>query len=384
MSSQTAQGIWMTEGSAPAVEKLYTPFPFGRGTLRNRILMAPMTRNSSPKGVPTEAVAAYYARRASGGAGLIVTEGTCIDHPAANGFADVPALYGAGLVGWERVVRAVHAQGALMMSQLWHVGAVRRCGMEPDPEVPGMGPVDVFENGERVVHAMTRADIEAVAESYARGARSAFEVGFDGVEIHGAHGYLLDQFFWGHSNRRDDEYGGSIANRGRLAAEVVAAMRASVPADFPIVFRFSQWKTTDYKARIANDEKELGELLCPLAAAGVDIFHASTRRFWEPAFESGTENLAACARRVTGKPVIAVGSVGLAQQHETRRLRTRENVGSEVADLSRLRECLERDDFDLVAVGRGMLADPQWANKVRTGDVSSLNALTPDMLQVLT
>jgi 2,4-dienoyl-CoA reductase-like NADH-dependent reductase (Old Yellow Enzyme family) len=186
MRSQAAQDIWMAKDSASAVEKLYTPFPFGRGTLRNRIVMAPMTRNSSPKGVPTEAVAAYYARRASGGAGLIITEGTCIDHPAANGYADVPVLYGTGLVGWERVVRAVHAQGALMMSQLWHVGAVRRRGMEPDPDVPGMGPMDVFENGERVVQAMTRADIEAVAESYARGARSAFEVGFDGVEIHGA------------------------------------------------------------------------------------------------------------------------------------------------------------------------------------------------------
>jgi len=141
---------------------------------------------------------------------------------------------------------------------------------------------------------------------------------------------------------------------------------------------------TDYKARIAEDPTELGEVLRPLADAGVDLFHASTRRFWEPAFEGSPENLAACARRVTGKPLIAVGSVGLAQQHETRRLRTRDNVGSEVADLTRLRECLERDDFDLVAVGRGMLADAQWANKVRAGGVSTLNALTPEMLQVLT
>jgi 2,4-dienoyl-CoA reductase-like NADH-dependent reductase (Old Yellow Enzyme family) len=374
----------MAEGSTSALAKLYTPFPFGRRMLRNRIVMAPMTRNSSPQGIPTEAVAAYYARRASGGAGLIVTEGTCIDHRAANGYADVPAFHGAGLAGWERVVRAVHAEGALIVPQLWHVGAVRRPGMEPDPAVPGMGPMDVFENGQRVVHAMTRSDMADVAASYARAARAALELGFDGVEIHGAHGYLLDQFFWDRSNPREDEYGGTIANRVRLAAEVVAAMRAAIPAEFPIVFRFSQWKMTDYKARIANNAEELGELLRPLAAAGVDMFHASTRRFWEPAFEGGAENLAACARRVTGKPVTAVGSVGLAQQHETRKLRTRDNVGSEVADLTRLSECLARNDFDLVAVGRGMLADAQWANKVRGGDVSALNALTPDMLQILT
>jgi 2,4-dienoyl-CoA reductase-like NADH-dependent reductase (Old Yellow Enzyme family) len=211
-------------------------------------------------------------------------------------------------------MRAVHAEGALIMPQLWHVGAVRRRGMEPDPGVPGYGPTDEFESGERVVHAMTYGDIDAVAASYARGARSAHAFGFDGVEIHGAHGYLLDQFFWRVSNRRDDEYGGAIANRARFAAKVVAAMREAVPADFPIVFRFSQWKMTDYKARIANDPEELGEVLRPLAAAGVDLFHASTRRFWEPAFEGGVENLAACARRVTGKPVIAVGSVGLAQR----------------------------------------------------------------------
>ena len=382
MTGDAVPGTPMPEASA--LDKLYQPFPFGRGTLRNRIVMAPMTRNSSPNGVPDERVSAYYARRAAGGAGLITTEGTYIDHPAANGYANVPAFHGAGLAGWERVVRAVHAEGASIVPQVWHVGAVRRRGMEPDPTVPGMGTIDAFENGERVVHGMTASDIEAVAQSYARAARNALELGFDGVEIHGAHGYLLDQFLWDQSNQRQDNYGGSIANRVRFAAEVVAAMRAAVPDDFPIIFRFSQWKMTDYKARIANNPDELGQVLRPLAQAGVDMFHASTRRFWEPAFEGSAENLAACARRVTGKPLIAVGSVGLAQQHETRKLRTRDNVGSEIADLTRLRESLERDDFDLVAVGRGMLADPQWANKVRAGGVSGLNALTPEMLQELT
>ena len=373
----------MPEAPSSITNKLYRPLSFGRRELRNRVAMAPMTRNRSPGGVPTEAVVRYYARRAAGGAGLIITEGTYIDHTASNGYRDVPAFYDAGLEGWQRVVQAVHDEGALIVPQLWHVGSVRRRGMEPNPAVPGVGPMDIFEDGERVVEAMSASDLAAVVQSYARAARAAEELGFDGVEIHGAHGYLIDQFLWEFTNQRKDMYGGTIPNRVRFATEVVAAMRTAVADDFPIVYRFSQWKMSDYSARIANTAEELAQILLPIAAAGASMFHASTRRFWEPAFSGSDENLAACSRRLTGKPVIAVGSVGLAQQHETRRLRTRDNMGSEIAGLERLLECLERDDFDVVAVGRGMIADPQWAEKVRNGRTENLNPLSPDMLEDL-
>ena len=373
----------MPEAPSSITNKLYRPLSFGRRELRNRVAMAPMTRNRSPGGVPTEAVVRYYARRAAGGAGLIITEGTYIDHTASNGYRDVPAFYGAGLEGWQRVVQAVHDEGALIVPQLWHVGSVRRRGMEPNPAVPGVGPMDIFEDGERVVEAMSASELAAVVQSYARAARAAEELGFDGVEIHGAHGYLIDQFLWEFTNQRKDMYGGTIPNRVRFATEVVAAMRTAVADDFPIVYRFSQWKMSDYSARIANTAEELAQILLPIAAAGASMFHASTRRFWEPAFSGSDENLAACSRRLTGKPVIAVGSVGLAQQHETRRLRTRDNMGSEIAGLERLLECLERDDFDVVAVGRGMIADPQWAEKVRNGRTENLNSLSPDMLEDL-
>ena len=369
--------------SKAQVDLLYRPLSFGRGTMRNRIAMAPMTRNHSPDGFPGDDVMRYYARRASGGAGLIITEGTYIDHPAANGYKNVPAFYGDALTGWKRVVEAVHDQGALIVPQLWHVGSVRRTGMEPWPEVSGMGPDELLESGRAVVTAMTHRDIADVAESYARAAYCAEAAGFDGIEIHGAHGYLLDQFLWAQSNHRTDEYGGSLENRSRFAIETVQAIRRQVSSDFPVIFRFSQWKMSDYKARIALDADELGRILKPLAAAGVDVLHASTRRFWEPAFEGSTESLAACARRLTGKPVIAVGSIGLAQQHETRKFRTRDNVSSEVADLGLMLTSMARDDFDMVAVGRGMLADAQWANKVRSGDTSSLNALIEEVMQQL-
>lgn len=345
--------------------------------------MAPMTRNHSPGGLPGEEVARYYSRRAAGGAGLIITEGTVIDHPAASGYRDVPAFYGSALDAWKHVADAVHAQGALIIPQLWHVGAVRRRSVEPEKNIPGMGPEDVFENGDRVVDRMSLKDIADVAASYARAAKSAEEIGFDGVEIHGAHGYLIDQFLWEETNRRADGYGGSLDNRTRFAVEVVASIRKAVAKHFPIIFRFSQWKMSDYRARIASTPEELGQILNLLAGAGVDIFHASTRRFWEPAFEGSTETLAACARRLTGKPVMAVGSIGLAQQHETRKLRTRDNVGSEVADLELLLRGMERNDFDLVAVGRGMLADANWAHKVRNGDTSTLNPLTEEVMQKL-
>lgn len=359
------------------LHKLFSPFPWGNGSLRNRIAMAPMTRNASPGGIAGLDVARYYARRAAGGAGLIITEGTCIDHPSANGYRNVPAMYGAGLVGWRRTVNAVHAEGARIVAQLWHVGAVRRPGMEPDANAPGVGPeAELDADGRTLVKRLAAGEIAEIARSYARAALAAEELGFDGVEIHGAHGYLIDQFLWHQSNQRDDAYGGSISNRTRFAAEVVQAVRRAVSRQFPIVFRFSQWKMSDYRARIATTPDELRQVLMPLVDAGVDVFHASTRRFWEPAFDGSDHSLAQWTRKLGGKPVIAVGSIGLSQQHETRSLRTRDNVDSPIADLAPMLASLEHGCFDLIAVGRGMLADPDWACKVRDGRAIELGPLT--------
>jgi 2,4-dienoyl-CoA reductase-like NADH-dependent reductase (Old Yellow Enzyme family) len=366
----------------PAVALLFRPMPFGPATLRNRIAMAPMTRNRSPGGVPGEDVAAYYRRRADGGVGLVITEGTYVDHPAASGYEKVPMLAGeAALAGWRHVVDSVHAAGALIIPQLWHVGAVRRLGMSPDPTIAGIGPMDVTEDGKRVVRAMTEADVEAVAESYARAAAAAIQVGFDGIELHGAHGYLIDQFLWHRSNRRTDSFGGPIENRVRLAGRIVAAVRGAIGTRMPLVFRFSQWKMSDYEARLAETPDELARFLGPLAAAGVDHFHVSTRRFWEPAFAGSDLSLAGWTRKLSGKPVIAVGSVGLDKPHQTRRLRTPENVRAAVTDLRLVTERMAADEFDLVAVGRALLADFAWPAKVRRGDYPSIAPLTPEALE---
>lgn len=359
--------------TAATVDLLFRPFSLGRSSLRNRIVMAPMTRRQSPGGVPDERVIAYYRRRAEGGVGLIMTEGTYTDHPGANAYAGVPAFYGDdALGGWARVLEAVHRAGARMMPQLWHVGSVRRPGTEPDPTAPGFGPDSITEEGVEVVRRMTTADIGDVIASFARAAADAERLGFDGVEVHGAHGYLLDQFLWARTNTRNDGYGGSIAARVRLAVEVVEGIRGSVSRDFPVVFRFSQWKSADYGARIAESPDELGQILIPLVRAGVDCFHVSTRRFWEPAFEGSVTTLAEWTRRLSGKPVIAVGSVGLDKPHQARAFRDGPDVAARVTDLDRLLQHMQHDAFDLVAVGRAIISDPDWVHKVRRGEMDRI------------
>ena len=337
-------------------------------SLRNRIVMSPTSRYRSPDGVPDAAVVEYYRRRAAAGVGLVVSEATYIDHPGAPVYQNVPHFFGAeALAGWRRVLDAVHGEGARMVPQLWHVGNTRKLGAPPDPTLPGYGPSRIDQDGRTLVVEMTRQDIQDVAASYARSAADARALGFDGVAIHGGHGYLLDQFFWLGDNHRHDEYGQAIENRARLAVEVVRAMRAAVGEGFPILFRFSQWKATDYDARIADTPAELGSLLGLLTDAGVDMFDVSTRRFWQAAFDGDPKSLAAWTRQLSGRPVIAVGSIGLDAPHQSKFFRTADNVASNVTDLSLVEEALARGDFDLAAVGRAILADHRWVEKASRG-----------------
>lgn len=358
--------------SPPSVELLFKPYAFGKTTLRNRIAMAPMTRKRSPSGVPTEEVAGYYRRRGEGGVGLIFSEGVFIDHPSAqahenHAYENIPHFFGAAaLKGWERVLQAVHSTGARFVPQLWHVGEIRRLGMPDDPTVPGYGPRQITQDGEITVKAMDVRDMEDIAASYARCARTAHDMGCDGIALHAAHGYLIDQFFWPKTNDRTDSFGGPMENRCRFACRIVEAVRASVGPDFPIVFRFSQWKMSDYDARIARTPEELEILLTRLVTAGVSVFDVSTRRFWEPAFEDDPRSLAAWTRRLSGKPTIAVGSIGLDQPHHSKLFRDKVKIDANVTELDDVIEAVSRGDFDLAAVGRAILADPDWVEKVRT------------------
>ena len=349
-----------------SVAALFNPFTLGQLELPTRVVMAPMTRSFSPGGVPNSKVVEYYRRRAAAGVGLIITEGTTVGHKAANGYPNVPRFYGEdALAGWKNVVDAVHAEGGKIVPQLWHVGNVRKLGTEPDGEVPGYGPMEKLKDGKEIVHGMTQADIDEVVAAFARAAADAKAIGMDGVEIHGAHGYLVDQFFWEGTNQRTDGYGGSMANRSRFAVELIKAVRAAVGPDFPVILRFSQWKQQDYTARLAQTPEALGEFLRPLADAGVDIFHCSQRRFWEPEFEGSDLNLAGWTRQLTGKPTITVGSVGL--DGEFLQFMVNTDKVAKPADLGALLTRLDNQEFDLVAVGRALLVDADWAVKVRDG-----------------
>lgn len=348
------------------VKALFKPFRMGSLELPTRVVMAPMTRSFSPGGVPNAKVIEYYRRRAAAGVGLIITEGTTVDHKASNGYPDVPQFFGeAALAGWKQVVEAVHGEGGKIVPQLWHVGAVRRLGTEPDGSVPAYGPTEKLKDGEVVVHGMSRQDIADVIAAFAQAARDAQAIGMDGVEIHGAHGYIVDQFFWEGTNQRSDEYGGDLAHRSRFAIELIQAVRAAVGPDYPIIFRYSQWKQQDYSARLVQTPEELDAFLKPLSDAGVDIFHCSTRRFWEPEFEGSDLNLAGWTRKLTGKPTITVGSVGL--DDEFLQFMVNTDKVAQPASLENLLKRLNDDEFDLVAVGRALLVDPDWAVKVRDG-----------------
>lgn len=349
------------------IELLLEPWESAKITLPNRIVMAPMTRSKSPGNIPGKDVAAYYRRRAENGVGLIITEGTVV-HPGGHGYPDVPNFYGDNsLAGWGEVVEQVHVAGGKIFPQLWHTGSVRQNGMPPEPSLPGYGPSPVLHpsltEGD-VPSEMTKTDIKEVIDAFAAAAENARQLGFDGIEIHGAHGYLIDQFFWDKTNNRTDKYGGpQVWDRTRFAVDIIEACRSAVGPDFPICLRFSQWKMGAYKDKLADTPHKLEKFLLPLAEAGVDIFHCSTRRFFEPEFSDTKLNLAGWTRKITGKPTITVGSIGLDLDFISF-MASGKTANNSRENVEALQERLARGEFDLVAIGRAILADPQWVTKV--------------------
>lgn len=348
---------------------LFRPLQIRSLSLPNRVVMAPMTRSSAPNGLPGTANAAYYTKRARGGVGLILTEGTVVQRPASRNDPGIPFFHTEALTGWQDVVTAVHEAGGKIGPQLWHVGALKNSRSDWEPESPVESPSG--RSAPETPRGVTMSD-EAIAETisaFGQAAADAKRLGFDMVEIHGAHGYLIDQFFWHGTNQRTDAYGGeTIRQRSRFAAEIVAAVRTAVGPDLAISLRVSQWKQQDFTVRLAETPDEMKDWLLPLVDAGVDILDCSQRRFWEPEFpeidgENGL-NFAGWAKKLTGARTISVGSVGLSNDT----FAAFQGQGAEAESLDRLFERMARDEFDLIAVGRALLTDPDWTNKVRDGD----------------
>lgn len=356
---------------------LLRPLQIRSVSLRNRIVMPPMTRGFCPDGVPGDDVAGYYERRARHQVGLVVTEAVGIDHPAALGSAglgeaNMPCMHGEqALAGWQRVVEQVHAAGGVIFPQLWHQGPMREPGTGPVPDAVSCRPsgdwgptgrltslsADFIERMAKPAQMMTERDIEDVIAAYGRSAHYAKAAGFDGIAILGAHGYLIDSFLWHETNRRTDRWGGDRVQRTRFAVEVVKGIRAAIGPHLPIMFRFSQWKQQDFNARLAQNASELEAMLGPLADAGVDVFDASTPYFAKPAFADSPLSLAGWARKVTGKLSMAVGGIGIPKKQP-------HDASSAFDDnLDLLIDYMARDEFDLIGVGRSLLADPAWLHK---------------------
>jgi N-ethylmaleimide reductase len=222
--------------------KLFEPTTLGDIKIANHIAMAPLTRNRSPKAIPNNLNVTYYEQRAT--AGLIITEGTPVSQQG-QGYADVPGLYlDAAVDGWKKVTEAVHRKGGKIVTQIWHVGRVSHTSLQPNGGAP-VAPSAIPAGGKTYIinpdgsgafadtsdpRALELSEIPGIVADFAKGARAAIDAGFDGVEIHGANGYLIDQFMKNGANHRTDEYGGSIENRARFVLEVVDAVAKEIGA----------------------------------------------------------------------------------------------------------------------------------------------------------
>lgn len=357
---------------------LFQPLTVGGLTLRNRIVMAPMTRSFAMNGEVGQPHVDYYRRRADGGAGLLVTEGVLIDRPPSHYEPNVPQFHGDKLKGWEEVVRQVHESDCAIAPQIWHTGSCKSMTVDWEPQgVEVESPSGLYAPGQARGVAMSEEAIADTVDAFARAAADARRLGFDCVEVHGAHGYLIDQFFWNETNLRSDRYGGAtLPERSRFAAEVVAAIREAVGPDFPLILRVSQWKQQDFTVRLAQTPDEITAWLAPLIEAGVDIVHCSQRRFWEPEFPEidGDDglNLAGWVKKLTGVVTISVGSVGLDGDLQN----VFKGQVARPASLDKLVERMERDEFDLIAVGRALIVDPDWPRKVEEGRFDQMTAFS--------
>ncbi|MCV7283281.1 NADH:flavin oxidoreductase [Mycolicibacterium flavescens] len=342
---------------------VFTSVELGGLRLRNRLAVAPMTRVSAgPDGTPTAEMASYYADFAVGGFGLILTEGVYPDEAHSQGYFNQPGLASSAHVrGWRPVTEAVHAAGTPILAQLMHAGALSQgnaYGMPtiaPSP-VPPLGEMMPEYGGSGrwpVPHEMTVRDINRVVTGFVDAAARARTAGFDGVEIHAANGYLLDQFITTYTNERDDDYGGAVSNRIRLTTRIVTGIRERLGDAFVVGVRLSQTKVNDTTYRWPGAAAEAEVIFGALARAGAHYLHIASegRDFIDTARFPDGRTITAVARETTGLPVIANGGM-----HDAR----------QAADV------LDGGHADLVSIGRGALANSDLPQRWRTG-----TSLTP-------
>lgn len=331
--------------------KLFTPYSLGSLTLSNRIVMSPMTRSRAEGNVPNDLMVKYYAQRAE--AGLIVTEGTS-PSPDGLGYARIPGLFNAAHVaGWKKVTDAVHAKGSKIFVQLMHSGRIGHPGNLPagarvvGPSavawenkvfVDALGQVDV-----PVAHALTEEEIEATIEGYAKSAALAVEAGFDGVELHGANGYLIEQFLNTGANKRTDRWGGSVENRVRFGVEVAKRVVARIGAE-RVAIRVSPYGANG--GLVSNDVavEDVHELLATeLGKLGLAYMHVVDHSsLGAPAVPDSVKQK---IRKAFGRTIIAAGGY----------------------DLARANADLEANKAELIGFARPFIANPRLPTLLREG-----------------
>lgn len=338
------------------LDPLWSPLRIGSTQLANRVALAPMTRVSATEdGLVTEKMVSYYEAFARGGFGLLITEGIYPDTAYGQGYLFQPGLATEEQArSWATVVDVVHAAGSTIFAQLMHAGSQAQGSRFVDSTI---GPSAVAPKGEqlgfyrgegpyRVPAEITRAQMEEVRQGFVAAALRAQAAGFDGVEIHGANGYLLDQFLTDYLNVRTDEYGGSPENRVRFPAEICRAVREAVGPDTTVGIRISQSKVSDHDHRWAGGAEEARVVFSTLGATGVDFVHTTEYKAYAPAFEDGGPSLAALAKQHSELPVIANGHLD---------------------DPETAVSLLAEGAADVVALGKAALGNRDWPNRVRDG-----------------
>lgn len=350
---------------------LFSPLELAGHTLSNRIAMAPLTRQmAEPDGTPTDEMAAYYARRARGGCELIITEGTYEEGAlGCRAYLSQPGIANAKHVaGWRKVTDAVHKHGAAIILQLMHGGRVSdpRClnGGQPvsasatqsqgwtlysdtDYEktirnIEGPWPKVTFGPA----RALTLVEIDQVVQGFADGARRAVEAGFDGVEIHGANGYLLYQFIHPKTNQRSDEYGGSPQNNARIAVRACEAVRKAVGPDKIVTLRLSQDGVDDFTGAWPGGVAYATEIGKALRGCGADALHWASFNYAENRDPASSTPMPYALREASGLKMIANGGID---------------------DGAKAEAALTSGAADMVAVGRPIFAQPDWPYIVRSG-----------------
>lgn len=336
---------------------LFESIKLGNLTLENRIGLSPMTRTSATtEGLVTDEMVSYYAKFTRGGFGLTITEGVYTDDRFSQGYFNQPGIINEEQTkAWKKVTDIVHENGGKVIAQLMHAGALSQ-GSRFTKET--LAPSSVKPKGEQlefygghgefsIPKVATKDDITHVINGFVAAAKHAKEAGFDGVEIHGANGYILDQFLTDYTNKRTDEYGGSAENRVRLSVEVVKAVREAVGQDFVVGIRISQGKVNDHHHKWADKEKDAATIFGELGQAGLDFIHVTEYEAWKPAFSEGDATFAALAKKYGKLPVIANGGLH---------------------DPEKAKEIIENGEADIITIARGALANSDWPNKVKHGE----------------